>query len=118
MDDNNTPRTSRRKIPRLSAASYPSVIVTANLGGWRCGLTVLARTPIGGDLAASTLPQVDAKAIENIWLQESLAFLSLQGLMASSAGHMGPCYLIGCLAVTARGYERQPYSAGNGQPRR
>jgi hypothetical protein len=92
-------------------------MVTENLAGWRCGLTVLARTPIGGDLAASTLPQVDAKAMENISLQESLAFLSLQGLMASSAGHHG-CYLIGCLAVTARGYERQPYFAGSGQPRR
>ena len=89
MDDNNTPRTSRRKIPRLSAASYPLVIVTANLAGWRCGLTVLARTPIGGDLAASTLPQVDAKAIEHISLQESMAFLSLQGFRAALAGHHG-----------------------------
>ena len=89
IDDNNTPRTSKRKIPRWSAASYPSVILTATLAGWRWGLTVLARTPIGDDLAASTLPWVDAKAIENISLQESLAFSSLQGLMASSADHHG-----------------------------
>jgi len=35
------------------------------------------------------LPRLDAKAIENISLQESLAFSSLQGLMASSADHHG-----------------------------